>query len=354
MKVLATLFFLLSVLGMSAADFHIKGKVSGVEDGTHLYLRLVGPPSRDLDSLVIKDGVFEFRGEAPATPSWATISIEGKFVALSDFYLESGSILIEGSRYQTSAKGTPANEVYSVYRNTLQPLYDKLGNLHSSFVSAETKAKKDMANSELKAFEQQIDESELRFIRDYPSSVVALRIAGYKYNHMSASRINRMLAMLDSSLLKMPQAVTIRQYAASLSLSEEGAVASDFSLTTSSGTHFSLADRNGKYLLLDFWASWCVPCRNSLPALAQLYEKYKNKNFEIVGISLDRKTEAWKKALSEENCSWTQVCDPTGEVARKYAVSAIPLMMLVSPEGKIVKRFLQKDELSDALARLFP
>lgn len=130
-------------------------------------------------------------------------------------------------------------------------------------------------------------------------------------------------------------------------------MAPDFSLETSTGSTFSLSEKRGKYILLDFWASWCAPCRNSLPGVALLNEKYKGKNFEVIGVSVDRQTDKWKKALAEDRCSWTQVCDPTGKVANLYAVSAIPLMVIVSPDGKIMKRMLNKDELAGILSKIF-
>jgi thiol-disulfide isomerase/thioredoxin len=338
----------------NGADFHIYGKVSGLEDGTLLYLRLVGPPSCDLDSLIVNNGEFEFKGEAPAAPSWVTLSIKNKFVALADFYLEAGDIFVDGERYKTRARGTKTNEEYLDYQTALIPMYGEVGNLHNELSVQETDYQRDSLRRELDELNRRLDAAELDYIRKYPASVVSLKLVGYKYPHLTGQKINEVLALLDSSLQQTPQAQSIKEYAARLLRSETGSVASDFSLETSSGSKFTLSEKRGKYVLLDFWASWCVPCRNSFPEVARLNEKYKGKNFEIIGVSVDRKTDLWKKALAEERCPWTQVCDPQGNVARLYAVSAIPLMVLVSPEGKIIKRFLNKEELTETLSGLFP
>lgn len=133
---------------------------------------------------------------------------------------------------------------------------------------------------------------------------------------------------------------------------EGGAIAPDFSLANKDGKKVSLSDFRGKYVLIDFWASWCAPCRASFPSIVKIYQKYKSRNFEIIGVSLDRSEKAWRKALSEETAPWVQLLDAKGFVAKEYAVMAIPHLVLISPEGKIIGLF-DKAEINRELVELF-
>jgi peroxiredoxin len=109
----------------------------------------------------------------------------------------------------------------------------------------------------------------------------------------------------------------------------------------------------GKYVLLDFWASWCPPCRDEMPHLVELYNRYKDKNFEIVGYSLDKDVEAWKKSIKQLNITWPQLSDCElwdSPAAELYAVQAIPCTFLIDPEGTIIAKDLVGKELSDKIA----
>ena len=111
----------------------------------------------------------------------------------------------------------------------------------------------------------------------------------------------------------------------------------------------------GKYVLLDFWASWCGPCRREMPNVVKLYKECKGKNFEIIGISLDQKPEPWKKAVKELKMTWPQACDFQvwyGPVARKYNLSAVPYTVLINPEGKVEALDLRGEELINTIKNL--
>jgi thiol-disulfide isomerase/thioredoxin len=123
------------------------------------------------------------------------------------------------------------------------------------------------------------------------------------------------------------------------------------------GNEIKLSDYagKGKYVLLDFWASWCPPCRAEMPHLVELYNTYKDKNFEIVGYSLDKEKEAWKKGIEQLNITWPQMSDCAfwdSPAVKSYAVQAIPCTLLIDPDGKIIERGLVGKELSDKIIAL--
>lgn len=136
---------------------------------------------------------------------------------------------------------------------------------------------------------------------------------------------------------------------------EEGRVAPDFTQKTPEGTDLSLSDLKGKYVLIDFWASWCGPCRRENPNVVRMYNIYKDKGFEILSVSLDRSRDSWLAAIEKDKMDWKHVSDLkhwSNAVARQYNVSAVPYTMLIDPEGKIVAKNLRGPSLEAKLREL--
>lgn len=135
-----------------------------------------------------------------------------------------------------------------------------------------------------------------------------------------------------------------------------GAAAPVFTQNDINGQPVSLKDRKGKYLLVEFWASWCGPCRAENPNLLQQYTQYKDKGFDILGVSLDDDKTKWAKAIEMDGMPWTQVSDLKGwnnEIGRLYGVRAVPASILLNPEGKIIGINLRGESLNKKLEELF-
>ena len=132
-----------------------------------------------------------------------------------------------------------------------------------------------------------------------------------------------------------------------------GSEAYDFTLKSIDGKEITLSDYRGKYVFLDFWASWCSPCRREMPNMQELYKTYK-KDLVIIGISLDKDETKWKEAVKEFDMKWLQCCDPLelhGEVAPRYKVAGIPRTVLVDPEGKVVALDLRGAKLVEEVGK---
>ncbi|MBO9729990.1 MAG: TlpA family protein disulfide reductase [Chitinophaga sp.] len=135
-----------------------------------------------------------------------------------------------------------------------------------------------------------------------------------------------------------------------------GVTAMDFSQNNTTGKPVKLSDYRGKYVLLDFWASWCGPCRAENPNVLDNYEKYHSKGLEILGVSLDDKKDAWLKAIKDDGLEWAHVSDLKGwknAVAKEYNINAVPSNFLLDKEGKIIAKDLRGEELSQKLAEIF-
>ena len=134
-----------------------------------------------------------------------------------------------------------------------------------------------------------------------------------------------------------------------------GAEAPDITGRTPEGKELSLSDFKGKYVFIDFWASWCGPCRKAMPQIKEIYEKYGKKGLAVVSLSLDTDGEAWKKAIDELGMTWTQLCNPDGgsrEVGQAYGIEFIPTMLIISQDGKIAARGLEGEALAKKIEEL--
>ena len=348
-----TIIVLFSIICMlpALAQYKITGNVTGVDDETTLYLTLVGNELTNIDSTAIQGGHFEFTGSRLEKPLWALIKMKGAFVAICDFYLDNGEIAIEGSRYGAKATGTQTNAEYNEYQADINSMGNRIYELNLNALNDPDPARRDSFKVELKKAEELRKQKELDFIRRYPSSPVSLYIAGYMPKSMTSAETLSMLELLSPELQQDEKMQEIKKRAEQLANAETGSLAPDFTLPTDNGGQLTMSSLRGKYVLLDFWASWCAPCRASFPTIAKVSQKYQNE-LTVVGVSLDRDEKAWRKALAEEKCSWKQVWDKDGIAAKSYAVSAIPLLVLVDSEGKIVGRF-QKSNLEDELQNRF-
>ncbi|WP_462337945.1 TlpA family protein disulfide reductase, partial [Phocaeicola barnesiae] len=173
-------------------------------------------------------------------------------------------------------------------------------------------------------------------------------------NELSLDELKELRGQLNEKLNNHPYTKELDEIIANKEF-KVGVEAPEFSIKGMDGEDIELKNFAGKYILLDFWASWCGPCRNEMPNVVKLYKECKGKNFEIIGISLDQKPEPWKKAVKDLKMTWPQACDFQvwyGPVARKYNLSAVPYTVLINPEGRIEALNLRGEELINTIKTL--
>jgi len=194
------------------------------------------------------------------------------------------------------------------------------------------------------------------FINANPKSIVSAYVLYRNFSYrLSPDEIDRNLSLLDPSLHQTQYAGALRELVGVLRTVEPGKKAPDFTLNDPQGRPVKLSDHRGKYLLVDFWASWCPPCRQENPNLVKAWQKYQNKGFDVFGVSLDRKKENWIKAIKDDQLTWTHVSDLkfwNSEAAKLYGVRAIPSNLLLGPDGTIIAKNLTGEALHVKLEEL--
>ncbi|MFT4202809.1 MAG: TlpA disulfide reductase family protein [Chitinophagaceae bacterium] len=161
---------------------------------------------------------------------------------------------------------------------------------------------------------------------------------------------------LNDSLKQMPQGIKISEKIHNAHRIQVGTEAKNFTLKDTKSQNVSLYSFKGKYVLLDFWASWCLPCREETPNILAAYQKYKDNGFSVISISIDTDRNAWLQAVTKDKAPWAQVSDlkgPDGEVYKTYGISTIPATFLIDRNGVVVARDLKGYLLQDELAKIF-
>jgi thiol-disulfide isomerase/thioredoxin len=206
-----------------------------------------------------------------------------------------------------------------------------------------------------KAYSRRSNEMTFAHVEKNPNSAINTYLLYYAFlsSESTEAEIKNYLALVPKSSLTGVYGKKVKFLVDSLFV---GGSAPDFVQNDVEGKPMNLKSFRGKYVLVDFWASWCAPCRAENPNVVKAYEKFKGKNFEIVAVSLDDKKDAWLAAIQKDGLPWIHVSDLGGwsnKVSRKYLVRSVPNNFLIDPDGKIVAKELRGDALSDKLSELF-
>lgn len=207
--------------------------------------------------------------------------------------------------------------------------------------------------------------AQLNYIRPYiaknPSSVAGTYMLSNHLmfnSNLPLNELEQMMAQFTGSAKQSSYFINLQKEVDERKAILPGNYAEDFTLMKPDSSKMTLSSTRGKYVMIDFWASWCVPCREAIPHWKEVYAKYKNRGFEIVGVTNDSKWDAWKKAMAEENMPWIQLADEfpiknmPARVISKYKHGTIPLYVLLDKEGKILVKTGDKKEIDNKLKEL--
>jgi peroxiredoxin len=364
----------LSAQAQTTTNFTISGTATtGNLSVAKVYLQYQSEGNNTMDSSDFVNGKYSFKGNI-SEPVLARIRVKyspdaaGKMIKpmqgrdLISVFLSSGDITINSidSFSNITVNGSVAQDDYTKLTKSFQPLNEQMNGLYKQFEEAgDDEAKKKAIEDKADSLDKLQKKMYADFVTTHPNSPIAL----YCVNIFAGWDINpELVAPLYAKLpATTQQSFSGKNLGDRIAIARKtaiGNVAPEFVQNDTLGNPIALSSFRGKYVLVDFWASWCGPCRRENPMVVKAFQQFQAKGFTIVGVSLDQPgaKEKWMDAIHKDALTWTHVSDLKyweNEVAKQYGIRAIPQNFLLDPSGKIIAKNLNGETLEKKLTELF-
>ncbi len=340
------------------AGFTINGKLEGFADGTEIQLIQNGE-AVVMTKAKLAGGKFVLKGNV-MEPILCYLMVGTEKPA--EIYVENGSITVKGKKASPPVfeiSGSVSNKEFTDFTKKFIPIAQQLNALASTINSTMPGPDRDGLMKTYTAAQENIQKEIDKFVAEKKKSAVAAFVLNATFDfNPDVTILEKRFNLLDASVKKLEAGKQLEQFIAEKKIGAIGTEAMDFTQPDTAGTAVSLSSFRGKYVLVDFWASWCGPCRNENPNVVENYNKFKAKNFTVLGVSLDRpgQKEKWINAIQEDNLTWTHVSDLqfwNNAAAKLYHIQGIPQNILVDPQGMIVAKNLRGPALEEKLCEIF-
>lgn len=331
----------------------LKGNIKGLGDAELNFHYYEGNEAKTSNVKVTGD---KFTWTAPmANPQKVTVMFPKRAVWL---FVEPGNMELNGSMdslNKVKLTGSKIQDEADAYNKLLEPFSEQEQPLYQKYGK--------VSKEEQLALEQKLQDIRMqkravanKYIAEHPESAFSLSLVTDRAGMGEYKDIQAVYDKLGKNIKASPEGKRLTERLAILKRSAIGTPMLNFTQNDTEGKPVNFAAFKGKYVLVDFWASWCGPCRAENPNVLKAYNKYKDKNFTVVGISLDDKGDNWKKAIKDDGMPWTQLSDLKGwknEVSQYYGIMGIPSTLLVDPKGNIIAKDLRGEILNKKLEEIF-
>jgi peroxiredoxin len=342
---------------VTSKGFTIEGKMDGFPDGTSIKLYKNGE-SVEMTSAKLMKTKFVLKGNVPEPVLCYIMVGDNKPV---EIFVENAIISFKAKKAQPPVyeiSGSASHKDFTSFTNTFIPIAQQASTLASTINATMPGAERDKLMETYNAMQQNLQKEIDKFVKEKPRSTVSAFVlnATYQFNEDIVVLENR-FNQLDPAVKKTESGMQLQAFIAEQKIGAVGTQALDFTQPDTTGTPVSLSSFRGKYVLVDFWASWCGPCRNENPNVVENFNKFNKKNFTVLGVSLDRpgQKNKWVEAIHADNLTWTHISDLqfwNNSAAQLYHVKGIPQNFLVDPAGKIVAKNLRGPALEAKLCEL--
>lgn len=343
----------------------IEGEIRGdVKDSTIVYLKTTDSLARqlvDVDTTMITNGEFTFLG-TPKAVKVHYLSIEG-IQGNAPLILENGTISFKAQKDSMNfhkIKGTLQNELFMNYLEEVRTFSSMSKSMNDDFRKSRSESDTVLMNSlrdEFMELQERAKSFDLDFVKENPNALISVLILekAISTKTLPSNELQPLYDALTPEIKVTPAGIRVGEKLEKAKGTEVGSLAPDFSGPTPTGEVLALNDVKGKVTLIDFWAAWCRPCRAENPNIVSVYQKYKDKGLNVVGVSLDKKEEDWLKAIETDGLEWNHISNLQyfqGPIAQLYNVNAIPAAFLLDENGVIVAKNLRGPALEQKVAEL--
>ncbi|MGN6417747.1 MAG: redoxin domain-containing protein [Pseudobacter sp.] len=359
----------------------VNGKMKGLKHEKKIILSYRENGKYINDTVITNKGNFHFQPVISQQPIRATltmlpltpdpkVSMQERMLRsdAQSFYLEAGTVTVQGkgSMEKAMIKGGVTQKENLELTKLLQKDIEAFAPVKEEVISMmiksegrglDTSARFNELRKTAEEMGKQREDKKTAFITSHPDSYVSLDLVKDRAAVIDPVTFEPLFNILSERIKKSKDGQALGDRLKKVSETMTGYAAKDFSMADSSGKEISLSSFKGKYVLLDFWASWCGPCRAENPHVLKAYTRFKAKNFDILAVSIDESRRNWLKAVNEDRLPWTQVSDLLGSASKAaalYGITAIPQNFLIDPSGMIIARNLRGAELEKTLEKYLP
>lgn len=352
-----------------AKPFQLKGSISNGKSDTAIISYTNAEGKYVHESSLIKNNKFNFKGSIEE-PGSASLVFRSKGQVVNEngkerekdvrIFIEPASMSIAvnlTNLEHPKMTGSKTQAEYEEYEASIEPVNQKIRALQKQLTTEKDSIAKRAMKSEISACSSKTSDLTFDFIAKHPDSYISVYMLAFYGQLKPFDTTKKVFASLSPEVQQTRIGTMIHKQIIAIEASSPGKVVDNFTSTDINGNSLSLADFKGKYLIIDFWASWCVPCRKSHPHLRAIYEKYKSKGLDIIGVADDDiRPQIWKKAVAQDSIGvWHHILSGTDQdkkmkgianpddLMERFGVTGLPTKFIVDPNGKILAKFIGDD-----------